>query len=62
MEWTPEALKAEIDYRQAALREDAERARVEREDGTPRHPWWWWLVHRRAPRVPLPGNGHHDAA
>ncbi|MFD7658503.1 hypothetical protein ACFV4N_31400 [Actinosynnema sp. NPDC059797] len=39
MEWTPEALKAEIDYRQAALREEAARARARREVAK-RAPWW----------------------
>lgn len=62
MEWTPEAIKAEVDYRQAALRADAAQARVARQSGAPRRPWWWRLVHHAGPEVPLPRNGHRDAA
>jgi len=44
VDWTPEALKAEIDYRQAALREDAARTRAV-EKRSARVAWW-----RRAAR------------
>jgi hypothetical protein len=44
MEWTPEALKAEVEYRQCALRADARRARLVA-DGRSR-PWWYRLTHR----------------
>ncbi|WP_153278709.1 hypothetical protein [Saccharothrix syringae] len=57
MEWTPEALKAEIDYRQAALREEAARDRVSRRPARSKRPWW-----RRHPEVPEPRNGRREAA
>ena len=40
MEWTPESLKAEIDYRQAALRADAAHYRVGRQAHPARRSWW----------------------
>ncbi|WP_179118252.1 hypothetical protein [Saccharothrix sp. ALI-22-I] len=46
MEWTPEALKAEIDYRQAALRSDAAHYRVGRRSLPARRSWWRRLGHR----------------
>lgn len=55
MEWTPEALKAEIDYRQAALREDAARAR---RTARPVKRWWQWY----GGEEPEPGNHHREAA
>ncbi|MGI5502143.1 hypothetical protein [Lentzea sp. CA-135723] len=52
MEWTPEAIKAEMDYRQTALREDARRAReFYRNGGKPRS-WWHRMTHRHEPEVP----------
>ncbi|MEU6150217.1 hypothetical protein ABZ816_09490 [Actinosynnema sp. NPDC047251] len=62
MEWTPEAIKAEVDYRQAALRADAAHARVARQSAAPKRSWWRRLGHRTGPEVPLPRNGHRDAA
>ncbi|MEV0680546.1 hypothetical protein AB0I60_28925 [Actinosynnema sp. NPDC050436] len=62
MEWTPEAIKAEVDYRQAALRADAAHARVTRRAQAPKRSWWQRLRHRTGPEVPLPRNGHRDAA
>ncbi|GAA3864419.1 hypothetical protein GCM10022243_33480 [Saccharothrix violaceirubra] len=46
MEWSPEALKAEIDYRQAALRAAAAHARVERVARRSRRSWWSRITHR----------------
>jgi hypothetical protein len=43
MEWTPEALKAEVEYRQCALRTDAHQARLV---NRPARPWWHRLLHR----------------
>ena len=62
MEWTPEAIKAEVDYRQAALRAVAARALVLRQSAAPKRPWWRRLSHRPGPEVPLPRNGHRDVA
>ncbi|MDQ2588183.1 hypothetical protein [Saccharothrix yanglingensis] len=62
MEWTPEAVKAEIDYRQAALRADAARARASRQPRTPRRPWWRGLGHRAAPEAGEGGNRRPEAA
>jgi hypothetical protein len=61
MEWTPESLKAEIDYRQAALRADAAHYRVSRKSYTAKRSWWR-LGHRSGPDLPRAGNGHRDAA
>jgi hypothetical protein len=58
MEWTPEAIKAEVDYRQAALRADAALARVGRRATAPKRSWWRRLAHQSSDR----GNGHRDAA
>jgi hypothetical protein len=44
MEWTPEALKAEVEYRQCALRADARRARLVEHDRS--RSWWYRLTHR----------------
>lgn len=60
MEWTPEAIKAEVDYRQAALRADAAQARVGRRSGPPRRSWWQWLVHRGEPRSDDSGEPRSD--
>jgi hypothetical protein len=38
VEWTPEAIKVEVDYRQAALREEAARSRTRAR--TPKRSWW----------------------
>jgi hypothetical protein len=62
MEWTPESLKAEIDYRQAALRADAADYRVGRQTHPSRRSWWRRLGHHAGPDVPGTGNGHRDAA
>ena len=62
MEWTPESLKAEIDYRQAALRADAAHYRVRRNSRPAKRSWWQRLAHRPGPEVPGAGNGHRDAA
>ncbi|GGP49627.1 hypothetical protein [Saccharothrix coeruleofusca] len=50
MEWTVEALKAEVDYRQAALLADAAHTRAERRAGTSKRAWWRWSTHRREGR------------
>ncbi|MFD9736666.1 hypothetical protein [Umezawaea sp. NPDC059074] len=42
MEWTPESLKAEVEYRQCALRTDARQSRLLRK---PTRPWWQRLLH-----------------
>lgn len=61
MEWTPESLKAEIDYRQAALRADAAGYRIGQ--SVPAKPSWWRrLGHRPGPDVPSADNGHREAA
>ncbi|MEU4744745.1 hypothetical protein AB0G02_30375 [Actinosynnema sp. NPDC023658] len=62
MEWTPEALKAEIDYRQAALRADAAQHRIGRQSAPVRRSWWRRLGHGNGPDVPERGNGHRQAA
>ncbi|MBB5955834.1 LmbE family N-acetylglucosaminyl deacetylase [Saccharothrix tamanrassetensis] len=62
MEWTPEALKAEIDYRQAALRADAAQFRIARRSAPPKRSWWRRVGRRAHPKVPAPRNGHRDAA
>ena len=62
MEWTPESLKAEIDYRQAALRADAADYRVGRQTHPARRSWWRRLGHHSGPEAPDAGNGHRDAA
>lgn len=54
-EWIPEALKAEIAYRQAALRADAEHHRVVGRSA-PKHAWWRWFAHH-----PESGNGTRAA-
>jgi hypothetical protein len=43
MEWTPETLKAEVEYRQHALRTDARRFRL---IGKPARSWWQRAAHR----------------
>ncbi len=43
LEWTPEAIKAEIDYRHGTIRADAEHVRVVRRT-SPRKPSWWTRV------------------
>ena len=62
MEWTPESLKAEIDYRQAALRADASDYRVGRLSSAAKRSWWRRLGHRPDAESPDAGNGHRDAA
>ncbi|GAA1341483.1 hypothetical protein [Saccharothrix algeriensis] len=63
MEWTPEALKAEIDYRQAALRADAAQARAHRRQRpAPKRAWWRRFGHRDDPQAADRRNGHRDAA
>ncbi len=62
MEWTPEAIKAEVDYRQAALRADAAQARISRQANLPKRSWWRRLAHRSSPETPLSRNGHREAA
>ncbi|WP_367136940.1 hypothetical protein [Saccharothrix sp. HUAS TT1] len=61
MEWTPESLQAEIDYRQTALREDAAQYRVGRRTTSTRRSWWR-LGHRGDPESAGTGNGHDQAA
>ncbi|MET1071774.1 MAG: hypothetical protein ABWY11_03915 [Umezawaea sp.] len=52
LEWTPEAIKAEIDYRQSSMMADAEHVRAVRRS-TPEHESWWTRLARRAgPAVP----------
>jgi hypothetical protein len=58
MEWTPEAIKAEMDYRQAALREDARRVREYYRNGGKPRSWWHRMTHRHEPEVP---NGQQAA-
>ncbi|NUT93606.1 MAG: hypothetical protein HOY78_16465 [Saccharothrix sp.] len=62
MEWTPEAIKAEIDYRQTALREDAAHSRLVRANSAPKRSWWRRLAHRPSPEIPVQRNGRLDAA
>jgi hypothetical protein len=62
MEWTPEALKAEIDYRQAALRADASNHRVGRQSSPAKPGWWRRLGHRAGPDLPADDKGHRQAA
>ena len=62
MEWTPEAIKAEIDYRQTALRSEAAHSRLARLSSGPKRSWWRRLGHRPSPEIPVQRNAHHDAA
>ena len=62
MEWTPESLKAEIDYREAALREDAAQHRVSRRSRPVKRTWWRRLAGHSGPDLPAAGNGHREAA
>ncbi|MGM1057703.1 hypothetical protein [Saccharothrix sp. Mg75] len=62
MEWTPEAVKAEVDYRHAALRADAARTRVDRRPASSRRRWWAVLGHRSGPESPGAGNERPTAA
>ncbi|MFI9009802.1 hypothetical protein ACIGNX_21470 [Actinosynnema sp. NPDC053489] len=62
MEWTPESLKAEIDYRQAALRADAADYRVGRRTHAVKRSWWRRWGHRTDPDAPGAGNDHREAA
>ncbi len=62
MEWTPESLKAEIDYRQAALRADAAHHRVSRRTNPVKRPWWRRLGHGTGQEGSDTRNGHRDAA
>ena len=43
MEWTPEALKAEVEYRQCALRAEARHTRLVRKTA---RGWWHRLTNR----------------
>lgn len=61
MEWTPEALKAEIDYRQAALRADAAEYRVGRLASIGKRSWWRRGRVAGADESP-DGKGHRAAA
>jgi hypothetical protein len=47
MEWTPEAVKAEVDYRQHALREDARNDRLFHLTGARERTWWYRMSHRQ---------------
>jgi hypothetical protein len=62
MEWTPEAIKAEVDYRQRALREMARHSRALRQNTAPKRSWWQRLTHRTEPDIPEQRNGDADAA
>ncbi|MFE2757566.1 hypothetical protein ACFXGA_36755 [Actinosynnema sp. NPDC059335] len=62
MEWTPEAIKAEIDYRQAALREDAAQYRVTRRSRPVKKAWWRRLGAQTGPGSPADANDHREAA
>lgn len=46
MEWTSEAVKAEIDYRQHTLHQDARNARLLHLSGARQRTWWYRLSHR----------------
>ncbi|WP_186763002.1 hypothetical protein [Lentzea tibetensis] len=52
MEWTPEAIKAEMDYRQKALREDSRRYQELLRSGYRPRSWWHRMTHRHEPQVP----------
>ncbi|WP_188316756.1 hypothetical protein [Solihabitans fulvus] len=54
MEWTPDAIKAEVDYRQKALLRDAaaHRLHASRQGGT-----WWSKLRDRSSAA---RNGHGD--
>jgi hypothetical protein len=62
MDWTPEGLQAEIDYRQAALRADAAHYRVGRRPAPAKRSWWQRLGHRPGPDPSQGGNGERHAA
>ncbi|WNV89622.1 hypothetical protein [Umezawaea sp. Da 62-37] len=55
LEWTPEAIKAEIDYRQHAMLADAEHVRAVRR-AAPEHESWWARLARRAGPTPPEGR------
>ncbi|WP_033437839.1 hypothetical protein [Saccharothrix sp. NRRL B-16314] len=61
MDWTTEGLKAEIDYRQASLHQDAAHHRVSMQSRPARPSWWRRLGHRPGPDLPGNVNGHRDA-
>jgi len=60
MEWTPEAIKAEIDYRQQGMRADAQHVRAFRTGAAPKRSWWRRLGHR--PDLPEQRKGQGNAA
>jgi hypothetical protein len=62
MEWTPEAIKAEIEYRQGTMLADAEHVRAVRRSQGPKRSWWSRLGHRPRPDIPEQRKGERDAA
>jgi hypothetical protein len=52
LEWTPEAIKAEIAYRQGSMLADAEHVREVRRTTPRKAPWWAKLGSRAALRIP----------
>jgi len=52
LEWTPEAIKAEIDYRRGSMLANAEHVREVRRTTPRKASWWTRLVSRGAPKIP----------
>ena len=62
LEWTPEAIKAEIDYRRGTMRADAEHVREVRRTTPRKAAWWTRLVNLAGSDVPAPRKAQGNAA
>lgn len=52
LEWTPEAIKAEIDYRHQSMLANAEHVREVRRTTPRKASWWTRLANRGVPKIP----------
>ncbi|MCS7478241.1 hypothetical protein ACFFQW_48820 [Umezawaea endophytica] len=62
LEWTPEAVKAEVDYRQWSMRADAEHVREVRRTTPRKESWWTRLARLARSNVPEPRKAQGNAA
>jgi hypothetical protein len=62
LEWTPEAIKAEIDYRQGSMLADAEHVREFRRTSPRRESWWAKLANLARSDIPEQREVRSDAA
>ncbi|HEX6343866.1 hypothetical protein [Umezawaea sp.] len=62
LEWTPEAIKAEVDYRQRSMRADAEHVRQSRRTAPRKAAWWARLAGFAGADVPEQRKARGDAA